>query len=72
MRQAVHLNPYSWSAHTIYGVVLVENGDCADADQEFAAALDLNPSDALTRAQLARCLAKQSQGAPPVSKPGEL
>jgi Flp pilus assembly protein TadD len=27
LRNALHLNPYSWSLHSIYGVVLAQNGD---------------------------------------------
>jgi tetratricopeptide (TPR) repeat protein len=71
MRSAAHLNPYSWSMHSIYGVVLAENGDCSGADQEFEAALALNPGDALTQAQLARCRAKQSSALPAATKPGQ-
>jgi tetratricopeptide (TPR) repeat protein len=70
MRSAVHLDPYSWSMHTIYGVVLAQNGDCPGAEQEFEAALGLNPGDALTQAQLARCRAKQTSALPPATRPG--
>jgi Flp pilus assembly protein TadD len=70
MRSAVHLDPYSWSMHTIYGVVLAQNGDCPGAEQEFEAALALNPGDALTQAQLARCRAKQTSALPPATRPG--
>jgi Flp pilus assembly protein TadD len=72
LRNAVHLNPYSWSLHTIYGVVLAQNGDCPGADQEFEAALALNPGEALTQSQMARCRAKQSPAIPPATKPGQL
>ena len=57
MRNAARLNPYSWSIHSIYGVVLALNGDCSDAEQEFQAALALKPGDALTQVQMARCRA---------------
>jgi tetratricopeptide (TPR) repeat protein len=71
MRSAAQLNPYSWSTHSIYGVVLAQSGDCAGADQEFEAALALNPGDALTQSQLARCQAKQSSALPAATKPGQ-
>jgi tetratricopeptide (TPR) repeat protein len=71
MRTAVHLDPYSWSLHTIYGVVLAQNGDCPGANQEFEAALALNPGEAVTQAQLARCRAKQSSALPLATKPGQ-
>jgi tetratricopeptide (TPR) repeat protein len=72
MRSAVRLNPYSWSVHTIYGVVLERNGDCTDAEQEFEVALALNPAEGLTQFLLARCRAKQSPAVPPATKPGQL
>jgi len=72
LRNAVHLNPYSWSLHTIYGVVLAQNGECPGADQEFEAALALNPGEALTQSQMARCRAIQSPAVPPATKPGQL
>jgi protein O-mannosyl-transferase len=72
MRNAARLNPYSWSVHSIYGVVLALNGDCSDAEQEFQAALALNPGDALTQVQMARCQASLPPGEPPATKPGQL
>jgi Flp pilus assembly protein TadD len=72
MRNAVHLNPYLWSLHTIYGVVLAQNGDCPDAEHEFEAALDLNPGEGLTQHQMDRCRAKVSPAVPPATKPGQL
>lgn len=67
--RAVELNPYSAPFHTSYGIVLALNGDCAAATQQFEAALDLNPGDPLTNAQLLRC---RGAAPPVVSKPGQL
>ena len=60
LRLAVNLNPYSAQNHTIYGIVLASNGDCVDADQQFEAALALEPGDALTQHQMSRCRAALS------------
>jgi Flp pilus assembly protein TadD len=72
LRLAVNLNPYSAQNHTIYGIVLASNGDCVDADQQFEAALALEPGDALTQHQMSRCRAALSPSMLPATKPGQL
>ena len=72
LRLAVNLNPYSAQNHTIYGIVLASNGDCADADQQFEASLALEPGDALTQVQMSRCRAALSPSTLPATKPGQL
>jgi tetratricopeptide (TPR) repeat protein len=72
LRHAVALNPYSATYRTTYGIVLALNGDCADADQQFEAALALDPSDAVTQGQMSRCRAELSPAAAPATKPGQL
>jgi tetratricopeptide (TPR) repeat protein len=72
LRLAVNLNPYSAQNHTIYGIVLASNGDCVNADQQFEAALALEPGDALTQRQMSRCRAALSPSTLPATKPGQL
>jgi len=72
LRHAVDLNPYSAPFHTSYGIVLALNGDCTDADQQFEAALALNPGDPLTTIQMFRCRASLAPATPPSTKPGQL
>lgn len=72
LHHAVSLNPYSAPFHTSYGIVLALNGDCTDADQQFEAALSLNPGDPLTTIQMFRCRATLSGAAPTSTKPGQL
>jgi protein O-mannosyl-transferase len=72
LHHAVDLNPYSAPFHTSYGIILALNGDCTDADQQFEAALALNPGDALTTIQMFRCRAVLSPATPPATKPGQL
>ena len=72
LRLAVNLNPYSAQNHTIYGIVLASNGDCVTADQQFEAALALEPGDALTQHQMSRCRAALSPSMLPATKPGQL
>jgi Flp pilus assembly protein TadD len=72
LRLAVNLNPYSAQNHMIYGIVLASNGDCTGADQQFEAALALEPGDALTQRQMSRCRAALSPSTLPATKPGQL
>jgi len=72
LRHAVSLNPYSATYRTTYGIVLALNGDCTDADQQFEAALALDPGNALTQGQLSRCRAALSTSTAPATKPGQL
>jgi protein O-mannosyl-transferase len=72
LRHAVALNPYSATYRTSYGIVLALNGDCADADQQFEAALALDPGDAVTQGQMSRCRAELLPAAAPATKPGRL
>ncbi len=72
MRQAVQLNPYSAPTHAIYGAVLALNGDCTDADQQFQAALTLNPGDTLTQVQMNRCNVVLSPATHSATNPGQL
>jgi len=71
LHHAVNLNPYSATYHTTYGIVLALNGDCTDADQQFEAALALDPGDALTQGQMSRCRASLSTASAPATKPGQ-
>lgn len=72
LHHAVKLNPYSAAYHTTYGIVLALNGDCTDADQQFEAALALDPGDAVTQGQMSRCRAELSPAMAPATKPGRL
>lgn len=72
LRQAVELNPYSAPFHTSYGMVLALNGDCADANRQFDAALSLNPGEGLTELQKRRCGAAPPDAAGGATKPGQL
>jgi tetratricopeptide (TPR) repeat protein len=72
LRHAVALNPYSATYRTSYGIVLALNGDCADADQQFEAALALDPGDAVTQGQMSRCRSELSPAAAPATRPGQL
>ena len=71
LHHAVILNPYSATYHTTYGIVLALNGDCTDADQQFEAALALDPGDEVTQGQMSRCRASLSTTAAPSTKPGQ-
>jgi tetratricopeptide (TPR) repeat protein len=71
LHRAVELNPYSAPFHTSYGILLALNGDCATADQQFEAALALNPGDGLTMMQLIRCKALLGSAAASATKPGQ-
>ncbi len=72
LHHAVDLNPYSAPFHTSYGIVLALNGDCTDANEQFQAALALNPNDLLTTVQMLRCRSVLASPAPPATKPGQL
>jgi tetratricopeptide (TPR) repeat protein len=72
LHHAVNLNPYSAPFHTSYGIVLALSGDCTSADQQFEAALALNPGDPLTMVQMFHCRAALVAAPPPATKPGQL
>lgn len=55
LRRAVELNPFNTSFHTIYGIVLELNGDCAQAMIQFKAAQELSPGDFFSQRQMSRC-----------------
>lgn len=68
MRRAVEITPDDERFHTSYGTVLAFNGDCAAANEQFQAALRLNPADASAEAQLGRCRGGEVPGNAPRSE----
>jgi Tfp pilus assembly protein PilF len=66
MRRAVEINPFNAGFHTVYGIVLELNTDCAQAMIQFKAALRLSPGDFFSQREMSRC----ATVATPASTPG--
>ena len=57
IRPGVELNPYDPNIHTVYGIMLKMNGDCAGATSQFNEALTLDPTGAIAPPETLGCLA---------------